>query len=102
MLQKLFRNKAMLKCFSVVSVVMLLCMSFCLMAFAADPEADMTPQEAATSIFDSIKSVLNIRTIVAVLGIAIAAALGMTLAWWAIRKVYRMVMNAFAKGRANP
>lgn len=101
MLQKLWQNKVFMKGFSVVSILMVLCISAAMFAFAEDPQADMTATEAASQIFTSITGVLNIRTIVAVLGIAITAALGMALAWWAIRKVYNMVMSAFRKGRAK-
>lgn len=68
---------------------------------AAEVAADMTPQEAATSIFETMYGLITVKTITEVIGIALAAAIGIFLAWWAIRKVARMVITAFSKGKIS-
>lgn len=83
------------------------CMAVCVMAmsavtcFAADgePVSDIAPEQAATQIFEMFSAQLNFTTILAVLGVVIAASLAMVLGWWAIRKVAGSLMAAFKKGK---
>lgn len=101
-MQKL-QNSKLKKVFAVCMCLLVCCSSLVPMAFAADGTAvsDPTPKEAATQIFDSIYAELNFTTILSVLGVAIGAALAVFLGWWSIRKVTRMVMNAFSKGKVS-
>lgn len=81
------------------------CMAVCVMAmsavtcFAAEPVSDIAPEEAASQIFTMFSAQLNFTTILAVLGVVIAASLAMVLGWWAIRKVAGSLMAAFKKGK---
>ncbi len=86
-----------------LSVTMCLVIGMCMMVpacFAADT-VDLTPEQAATQIFQTCNDLFSIQTIVTVIGIALAAAIGIFLAWWAIRKVVRMVVKAFTKGKIS-
>lgn len=100
---KAFWRKNRRKVMSVICAVMVLVMS-CVTAFAVDTSgtADpVSPDGAAKQVFDIVKTQMNLTTILSVLGVALLAALGMVLGWWAIRKVYRMLLNAFTKGKGG-
>lgn len=56
---------------------------------------------AASSAFNTITGTFSIANIMSIVGIALAAALGFVFFWWGVRKVVRMVMKAFSKGRAS-
>lgn len=66
-------------------------------AFAEDTEA----VSAAKSLMDTATSTLNIGNIVAIIGAGIGAVIGLFLAWWGARKLVRMLMNAFKKGKVS-
>lgn len=99
MLQKM-KNAKWFK-FALMCLSMLLVGScFCLSAFAADT-SEPTPAEAAQQVFESMHSQLNFTTILSIVAVALGAALAIFLGWWAIRKVSKMVMNAFSKGKVS-
>lgn len=87
----------------VVAFGMCLCVMVCsaVTCFAAEPYSDVAPDAAAQQVFDQISQQINFTNILAIIGVALMAALGIVLGWWAIRKVYRMVMSAFTKGKAS-
>lgn len=66
-------------------------------AFAADEEA----VSAAKSLMDTATQTMNIGNIVAIIGAGIGAVIGLFLAWWGARKLVRMLMSAFKKGKVT-
>lgn len=66
-------------------------------ALAADEEA----VSAAKSLMDTATSTLNIGNIVAIIGAGIGAVIGLFLAWWGARKLVKMLMAAFKKGKVS-
>lgn len=52
-------------------------------------------------IWDSINGVINLDAIVQVLLVAAPVAAALALAWWGIRKVLKVLMSAFRKGRIS-
>ena len=64
-------------------------------AFAETNEA----VSAASSVLANATSTLNITNIVAIVGAGITAVVGLFLAWWGVRKLLSMLMNAFKKGK---
>lgn len=56
---------------------------------------------AAKSLLDSATGTLNIGNIVAIVGAGIGAVIGLFLAWWGARKLVRMLMGAFKKGKVS-
>lgn len=69
-------------------------------AFAAEPTAGTTDAVAAiTQIQNAVTAELNITAIAAILSACIGAATVLFLAWWGARKVVRVTVNAFAKGK---
>ena len=97
---KEIRSPKAKKLMAVVMCVCLCMMSFVVLA-AAETATDMTPKAAAESIFQTMYGLITVTTIVEVIGVALAAAIGIFLAWWAIRKVARMVITAFSKGKIS-
>lgn len=57
--------------------------------------------EAAKSVQTSLTSVLNVTNIAAILAACIGAAGVLFLAWWGVRKVVKVTVNAFAKGKLS-
>lgn len=89
------------KFMSVFCAVLMLAM-MCVTAFAAEGTSDaVSPEAAASQVFGIISSQMNMTTILSVLGVALLASLGLVLGWWAIRKVYAMLLKAFTKGRGG-
>lgn len=88
-MQKLIKTKVR-RVLAFCACMLVLGSTFVTTAFAAS-DADMTAQQAATSIFDTLTQHINVGTIVGVIGIALGAGLGLYFAWWGIRKVVRMV-----------
>ena len=70
-----------------------------LSAFATDgtPEA----VSAAKSLLETATGTLNTGNIVAIVGAGIGAVIGLFLAWWGARKLVRMLMGAFKKGKVS-
>lgn len=74
-------------------------------AFAADGTTtalDATEAvTAAETVLASVTAVLNITNIAAILSACIGSATLLFLAWWGVRKVVRVTVNAFAKGKLS-
>lgn len=89
------------KIMSVFCAVLMLAMG-CVTAFAAEGTSDaVSPESAASQVFGILSGQMNMTTILAVIGVALLACLSMVLGWWAIRKVYSMLLRAFTKGRGG-
>lgn len=57
---------------------------------------------AFSSVISAITAQISVTTIVEVLAYAVPLMIGIVFAWWGIRKVTRMIMGAFRKGKLNP
>ncbi len=90
-MQKLTKSSKAKKLLAVCACMLVLGSMFVTTAFAAEGDASMTAQQAATTIFTTISETINVGTIVSVISIALAAGLGLYFAWWGMRKVSRMV-----------
>lgn len=69
-------------------------------ALAADG-ADAEAVSAAKNLLSSATGTLNIGNIVAIVGAGIGAVIGLFLAWWGARKLVRMLVNSFQKGKVT-
>ena len=56
---------------------------------------------AAKELMTIVTGTLNITNIVAILGAGLGAVLGLFLAWWGARKLLKMVMSVFKKGKIS-
>lgn len=93
-------NKGFKRIFAVMMALCCLMSLFCVFASATDAGADMTAQEAATSIFTTMTEHVNVGAVVGVIAIALGAAMVLYFAWWGIRKVVRMVKGGL-NGKVN-
>lgn len=64
-------------------------------------EASNEAVQAAKTVLDGVTGTMNIANVVSILGIGIAAAIGLVLLWWGARKLVRVVMGAFRKGKIS-
>lgn len=53
------------------------------------------------SILETLQSQISVTTVVGVLGIAAGAAVGLAFMWWGVRKLTRVLMSAFKKGKVS-
>lgn len=83
---------AALCCISVMFTMALPC-------FAEDVTEN--PVSQIQSAFGNVTSTIKISNVVSVIGIVMAAAVGFVLFWWGLRKVIKVIMSAFKKGRVS-
>ena len=54
-----------------------------------------------TSVLTTLQAQISVETIVGVLGVAAGAAVGLAFMWWGVRKLTRVLMSAFKKGKVS-
>ena len=54
-----------------------------------------------SSVLTTLQSQISVSTIVEVLGVAAASAVGFAFMWWGVRKLIRVLMGAFKKGKVS-
>ena len=52
-----------------------------------------------SSIVTAIQNQISVSTVVGVLASAITACIALVFMWWGVRKVTKMIMSAFKKGK---
>lgn len=92
--QLLKRIGSMLCVFAILAISMVAC-------FADSADNSSEAVEAVRSIFTSVTGTINIQSILSILGIVVGACVGLVLMWWGIRKVIRIIMGAFKKGKIS-
>lgn len=53
------------------------------------------------SILDTLQGQISVSSIVGVLAVAAGAAVGLAFMWWGVRKLVRVLMAAFKKGKVS-
>lgn len=53
------------------------------------------------SVLDSLTGQISVSTVVGVLAVAAGAAVGLAFMWWGVRKLVRVLMAAFKKGKVS-
>lgn len=56
---------------------------------------------AVQSVFTDVTGTININSVVQILAIVVAACVGLVLMWFGIRKVIKIIMGAFRKGKIS-
>jgi hypothetical protein len=56
---------------------------------------------AITGVLDALTAQISVATIVEVLVVAAGAAVGLAFMWWGVRKLTRVLMSAFKKGKVS-
>lgn len=54
-----------------------------------------------SSILTVLQGQISVSTVVAVLAVAAGAAVGLAFMWWGVRKLTRVLMSAFKKGKVS-
>lgn len=98
-MSKFLKSKFFKKAFALVGCVAVMC-SMALPASAASEDASAAVS-AISSAFGDVTSVISISNILSAIGIALGAAVLLFFFWWGLRKVIRMVMTAFKKGKVS-
>lgn len=71
-------------------------------ASAAEGDATVVTASDWSSVISAITSQISVSTVVAVIASGAAAAIGFVFLWWGVRKVTRMIMSAWRKGKLTP
>lgn len=92
-------GKRMVACMAIACVFS--CMGVAASADTAPTVDPATITNGVQTVTDSVVANFNISTIASIIGIVLAACVGLFLFWWGARKVVRMVSSAFKKGRIS-
>lgn len=57
---------------------------------------------AFKSVIDAVTAQISVSSVVEVLAYAVPICIGLVFMWWGVRKVTRMIMGAFRKGKLRP
>ena len=104
LLSKIRANSKLKRILCICGCLLVFANLLCVSAFAApaaDTVSEPTPAEAAQEVFNTMHGTFNFTNILSIIGVALGAALAIFIGWWAIRKVSKMVMNAFSKGKVS-
>lgn len=53
------------------------------------------------SVLTALEGQISVSTVVGVLAVAAGAAVGLAFMWWGVRKLTRVLMAAFKKGKVS-
>lgn len=53
------------------------------------------------SVLTALQEQISVSTVVGVLAVAAGAAVGLAFMWWGVRKLTRVLMSAFKKGKVS-
>lgn len=53
------------------------------------------------SVLTALEAQISVSSIVGVLAVAAGAAVGLAFMWWGVRKLVRVLMSAFKKGKVS-
>lgn len=53
------------------------------------------------SVLTALQGQISVSTVVGVLAVAAGAAVGLAFMWWGVRKLTRVLMAAFKKGKVS-
>lgn len=56
---------------------------------------------AFTSVITALQEQISVSSIVEVLAVAAGVAVGLAFMWWGVRKLTRVLMSAFKKGKVS-
>lgn len=96
-------NKKFKKLFALLCALMMMATLGVTMASAAEVGEDYADVavSAMQQGLESVTSTISIGNVITVLLAVIGICIGLVFFWWALRKVIRMVMTAFRKGKIS-
>lgn len=65
-----------------------------------DATAVISPTDF-NSVITALQNQISVSTVVGVLAVAAGAAVGLSFMWWGVRKLTRVLMSAFKKGKVS-
>lgn len=65
-------------------------------------ESTAISSTAFKSVIDAVTAQISVSSVVEVLAYAVPICIGLVFMWWGVRKVTRMIMGAFRKGKLRP
>lgn len=100
-MKKFFKKSKLLKkAFALVACVAVMA-CFAIPSFAASETDSSQAVSAISSAFSDITATINVSTILSAIGVALGACVLLFFFWWGLRKVIKMVMSAFRKGKIS-
>lgn len=64
-------------------------------------ETTAISSSAFTSVITALQEQISVATIVEVLAVAAGVAVGLAFMWWGVRKLTKVLMSAFKKGKVS-
>lgn len=64
-------------------------------------ETTVITSTAWQSVLTALQAQLSVSTVVEVLAVLTAAAVGLVFMWWGVRKTTKVLMTAFRKGKLS-
>lgn len=96
--QVIKRIGSLLCAFAILAISMVACFAD---GAAAGGAAGSEAVSAVQSVFTDVTGTINIGNIVSILAIVVGACVGLVLMWFGIRKVIKIIMGAFRKGKIS-
>lgn len=99
--QKPKRGFKAVGCMFCVLVILAMSLVCCFADGAAAGSAGSDAVSAVQTVFTDVTGTINIGNIVSILAIVVGACVGLVLMWFGIRKVIKIIMGAFRKGKIS-
>lgn len=64
-------------------------------------ESTAISSSAFTSVLTALQEQISVSSVVEVLAVLAGAAVGLAFMWWGVRKLVRVIMSAFKKGKVS-
>lgn len=64
-------------------------------------ETTAISSSAFTSVLTALQEQISVSSVVEVLAVLAGAAVGLAFMWWGVRKLVRVIMSAFKKGKVS-
>ncbi len=96
-----FKGQKGKKLLVIAMTVVVMAMS-CVNCFAAETTVDTSAvYDGIESVFGTVSDIFSFSNIIAGIGIAIGSSALLTLGWFGLRKVIRMIQTALKKGKVS-
>lgn len=97
-IKQIFGNSTVKKILAFTGVISVMC-CMGLACSAEESAADIT--QGIQTVTEAVTGQFSIATIASIIGIVLAACVGLFLFWWGARKVVRMISSAFKGGKIS-
>ncbi len=97
-IKQFFGNSTVKKILAFTGVISVMC---CMGLVCSAEESTQSITDGIKTVTDAVTGEFDIATIASIIGIVLAACVGLFLFWWGARKVVRMISSAFKGGRIS-